>query len=333
MSALIDIHHVSKTYRVKSGGDGFGVLVRGIFFSEWTEHRALRGVSLRLERGECLGFLGPNGAGKSTLIKILCGLQSADEGEVRVLGVNPHRQASGFYRRLAVVFGHKSSLWWDLPLRTSFETACVIHRIEPGIYKARLRELCRALDLNGLLDRPVRVLSLGERVKGEIVMNLLAEPELLLLDEPTIGLDITSKAEIRALLADRRRSGGMGVFLTSHDMGDIEGQVDRIVLLHKGEVRFSGSISKLKSKIQTQRKISLRLQDAAAPKWFLDQNFEAKVGEDGEWLLTCARGREAQVFRQVLARFPDVAGLTVTDPTLEESLRGEFLSYLGEESV
>lgn len=261
MKCVIEVKNVSKSYIVREESASFFSLISGLFYKKYKPKTVLDDISLSLYQGECLGFLGPNGAGKSTLIKILCGIQSVDSGFVEVLGQNPCKRKKSFHKKIGVVFGHKSSLWWDLPLKQSFIMAKILYDIEDKIFQKTFYEITNLLDLKHVLKQPVRTLSLGERVKGELAMNLLFQPEILFLDEPTLGLDIISKHEIRQLLINLRKENGMSIFLTSHDMGDIEGYCDRVILVDKGKLHFEGSLETLKSSMAQSQKITLYFED------------------------------------------------------------------------
>lgn len=234
---LVEAAQLTKQYRVTQTGGSWVQWFR----PHYRHVTALDTVSLGIGAREFVGILGRNGAGKSTLIKLLCGLQQASAGTVRILGHDPATQGPDRFHYMAVVFGQKSSLWWDLPLRDSFSAARHIYRLQRRPFEERLRTLCAALHLHPVLDRPVRLLSLGERVKGELVFNLLHRPQLILLDEPTIGLDIVSKAHLRDFLRGLVADDGCSVILTSHDMGDIDHCCTRICVLEEGRLTFDGS--------------------------------------------------------------------------------------------
>ncbi len=246
--SVISVKAVNKTFRVKASNTTNSGWLRKLF-PVYEEFTALRNIDMNLQVGECLGILGPNGAGKSTLIKILCGLQLPSDGNVMVIGQEPYRRGAHFLKQIGIVFGHKSSLWWDLPVIDSFEAARILYDIPRERYQNNLQKLTRMLNLEKILDRPVRVLSLGERVKAEIVVSLLHDPKLFFLDEPTIGLDITSKAELRDCLRTWVRDREMAILLTSHDVSDIEQCCDRVSLIHQGSFRFTGTIQELRSNL------------------------------------------------------------------------------------
>jgi ABC-2 type transport system ATP-binding protein len=235
MKSVVDLENVSKTHQVRNG-----------LFGRTISKNALKEITLTIERGQCVGLLGPNGAGKSTLIKILTGLMTPCSGTVRVLGIDPSKQSNDFLRTLGVVFGHKCSLWWDLPLRVSFENFGLIYGVPSNEFESRLDTLVSALSLKLVLDRPVRQLSLGERVKAEIVSALLHRPSLVFLDEPTIGLDVCSKDELRRFISQIGEYWGGTVLLTSHDMADIERCCRRTLLLDKGRLQFDGGVGEFR---------------------------------------------------------------------------------------
>lgn len=209
------------------------------YTSRGTPHTILQNLSLAVAPGEIQALVGPNGAGKTTLIKILCGLQSPTAGEVRIAGFDPSTRKKDFYKKIGVVFGHKNSLWWDLPLLDSFYSAQAVYKIDKKTFQENFAELTGSLNLKKILDRPVRLLSLGERVKSEIACSLLHNPEVLFLDEPTIGLDIESKHELRKYLVRRTKQRKMSVILTSHDMGDVENLCDRLALLYNKNIQVN----------------------------------------------------------------------------------------------
>ncbi|MGN6084152.1 ATP-binding cassette domain-containing protein [Trinickia sp.] len=203
---------------------------------------AVTNLSIRLAKGECLGLLGPNGAGKSTVVKMLCGIQTPDEGSVRVLGYAPYVRQPDFCQRIGVVFGHKCSLWWDLPVASSFAFCRSLYAIPRTKFERKMSELTHSLRLERILNQAIRSLSLGERVKVELACAMLHEPDLLMLDEPTVGLDIQAKAELRNHLNWVKRELGTSILLTSHDLGDIEACCDRVALLNNGTIELESTL-------------------------------------------------------------------------------------------
>lgn len=250
--SVVIVKNISKNYLVKKKQPGFFGFLKEIVSPKYHMQRALNNISLEIYAGDCIGYLGPNGAGKSTLIKILCGLQYPTSGDVTVLGHQPFKKEIEFLRKIGVVLGHKSSLWWDLPLIESFKASKCLYKMTNDQYTKNLKELSSALNLNEIMHKPVRVLSLGERVKSEVAINLLHDPQVLFLDEPTVGLDVNAKYELRAYIKRRTIRDGLAVFLTSHDMGDIESCCNRVVLTNKGVIEFSGSVESLKTELANQ---------------------------------------------------------------------------------
>jgi len=222
---------------------------------------AVDGVDLAVERGEMVGYIGPNGAGKSTTLKMLTGVLTPSGGEVSVCGLSPVRQRTRLARRIGVVFGQRSQLWWDLPLRDSFDLLRHVYRVPALDHAARLR-MCRTLlDLDAFLDTPVRQLSLGQRMRGELTAALLHGPEVLFLDEPTIGLDVVSKQAVRGFLAALGAGGDVTLVLTTHDLADIEKLCERLVVIDHGRVVHDGTIDALHARYGSRRRVVVDLDE------------------------------------------------------------------------
>ncbi|MEV1175572.1 ATP-binding cassette domain-containing protein [Nonomuraea sp. NPDC049784] len=206
---------------------------------------AVRDLSFTVSPGEFVGYLGPNGAGKSTTIKMLCGILTPTSGRVRVAGLDPSRRRTTLARRIGVVFGQRTTLWWDLPLADSFELIRHLYKVDRAAFRSRLGELTETLGLGEFIRTPVRQLSLGQRMRGDLAAALLHAPEVLVLDEPTIGLDVVSKASIRAFLQRLNAEQGTTVLLTTHDLGDIERLCRRVMLIDHGRLAFDGTLDDL----------------------------------------------------------------------------------------
>ncbi|MFI6480855.1 ATP-binding cassette domain-containing protein [Nonomuraea sp. NPDC050663] len=220
---------------------------------------AVQDLSFRVEPGEFVGYLGPNGAGKSTTIKMLCGILTPTSGRVRVAGLDPSRKRTTLARRIGVVFGQRTTLWWDLPLKDSFELIRLLYKVDRKLFATRLEELVETLDLAEFLARPVRQLSLGQRMRGDLAAALLHGPDLLVLDEPTIGLDVVSKAGIRDFLQRTNAERGTTVLLTTHDLGDIERLCRRVMVIDHGRLGFDGTLEDLMAGESSLEEVVTRL--------------------------------------------------------------------------
>jgi len=243
---VIETDGLYKTYRARVKGEGLSASFAALFRPEWKEIEAVRGVSLAVERGELLAFIGPNGAGKSTFIKMLCGILYPTRGGISVLGMSPSADRRKLAMRIGTVFGQKSQLWLHLPALDSFTLLAAIYEIPDAEKKRRVAELSELFELDEFIRTPVRKLSLGQRVRCEVAASLLHDPELLFLDEPTIGLDVVVKQAIRELIKARNRERGTTVFLTSHDPSDIENLCRRAVVIDRGRVMLDSPVEKIK---------------------------------------------------------------------------------------
>jgi len=245
----IVVEQLIKTYRISERAPGFAGAVRGVLQRRHRTVEALSGVSFSLERGELLGFIGPNGAGKSTTIKILAGILRPDGGRVEVDGRDPFADRERHVARIGVVFGQRTQLWWDLPVGDGFDLLRDIYRVDPVRYRRTRDELVALLRLEAVLDQPVRQLSLGQRMRAEIAAALLHEPELLFLDEPTIGLDAPSKLAVRDFVRRANRERGTTVLLTTHDMHDVEALAERVIVIGHGRVLADCPVEALRARV------------------------------------------------------------------------------------
>ena len=245
---MITLNNINKTFRVAKRQAGFSRAFKALFSREYEYIHALKGVSFTVADGEMVGYIGPNGAGKSTTIKVMCGVLNPDSGTCVINGRTPWKNRVAHVQEIGVVFGQRSQLWWDVPVIDSFELIRDIYRTDTAEYKRNLEELVELLELAEILKTPARSLSLGQRMRCELVASLLHSPKILFLDEPTIGLDAVSKLAVRQFIKRLNTQRGTTVLLTTHDMQDIEALTERIILVGKGQILLDGSLSELKSK-------------------------------------------------------------------------------------
>lgn len=250
---MINLSNINKTFRVTKRQAGLGHAVKAFFAREYEIIHALDNISFTINDGEMVGYIGPNGAGKSTTIKIMCGILTPDSGICNIDSRTPWRERVDHVRKIGVVFGQRSQLWWDVPIIDSFELIRDIYKTDEKTYKNSLEELTELLDLAELLKTPARSLSLGQRMRCEIAASLLHVPKILFLDEPTIGLDAVSKVAVRQFIKKLNAEHGTTVILTTHDMQDIEELTERILLIGKGKILLDGSLNELKKRFSKRK--------------------------------------------------------------------------------
>jgi len=254
---MITLENISKTYLVPVRNAGVKQAISSFFKREYRHVHALNQISLNIQDGEMVGYIGPNGAGKSTTIKILSGILYPDQGKVRINGLDPFKERKKHAQQIGVVFGQRSQLWWDLPVGDSYELLKDIYKISNEEYEERLGEFVELFELTDIIQRPVRQLSLGQRVRCDIVAALLHNPKVLFLDEPTIGLDAYSKQKVRELIKHVNRKYHTTVILTTHDMQDIEQIVSRVILIGHGEILYDGKLNELVKNYGTKKQIKV----------------------------------------------------------------------------
>ncbi len=252
---FIQVENLNKTFTLRKKR------AKGHLLREKTEIHALQNVSFSVEKGELLGYIGPNGAGKSTSVKILSGILTPDSGRASVGGITPWLERKKHVQRIGVVFGQRMQLWWDVPILGSYQLLKDIYKVPKAAFERRLEELSDALDLKDLLSTPLRLMSLGQRMRAELCGSLLHSPELLFLDEPTIGLDAVSKLKLREFLQKENREKGTTILLTTHDMEDIAALCSRVMVLGHGKKLFDGHLPELLSRYDTQRIITVRYEN------------------------------------------------------------------------
>lgn len=277
----INVTGLTKTFKVNKKKEGLRGSIKGLFAREYRIAEAVKGINFSIDEGECIGFIGPNGAGKTTTIKMLTGLIYPTEGDAKILGHTPWKRENDFRRQISLVMGNKFQLWWDLPAIESFDLQRKIYDIERNDYRNRLEELCTILDVTKLTHVPVRNLSLGERMKMELIASLLHNPKILFLDEPTIGLDITSQKSIRKFLKDINEKHKTTIIMTSHYMDDIESVCDRLLLISDGKIIYDGSKEKLANKFADEIILNVRFSQPIAEEDLMKLAFSVKFNADG----------------------------------------------------
>jgi len=320
---LIEVERLEKVFTRAVRRPGAMGALRSLFAREQREVRAVDGVSFAIATGEMVGYLGPNGAGKSTTLKMLTGILVPSGGRVEVGGLVPHRQRVAHVRRIGVVFGQRTQLWWDLPTIESFELLRHVYRIPPARYRENLHAFCELLELGPFLDTPVRQLSLGQRMRADLAAALLHDPNILFLDEPTIGLDVVARERIRGFLAAINRERGVTVILTSHDLADITRLCPRVVLIDHGRVVYDGALERLRARYGRWRTLVVDLADAGAAPQVQHAELVRQEGPRAWLRFDREAVSAAALIAEVAARYP-VRDLTVEEPEVEGIVRGIY---------
>src|SRR4051794_18490770 len=326
--AIIEAEGLTKTYRVFQKKEGLLGALRGLCRREYKEVRAVDGVSFSIEPGEMVAFLGPSGAGKTTTLKMLSGLIYPTSGSAQVLGFTPWDRADAFRRRFALVMGQKNQLWWDLPAADSFQLHREIYSLPADEFERTLGELVELFQVKDLVRQPVRELSLGERMRMELIAALLHRPQLLLLDEPTIGLDVVGQATIQKCLREYNSSRGVTMLLTSHYMRDVEALCQRVLVISHGKAVYDGPLTGISEQFGKVKLLHLQFADGVAPT-NLEQFGEVTRREGPVADLRIDRSRITDALGVILDRY-QVIDMSVQDPPLDQMIARIFEQAAGE---
>lgn len=325
---MVEVRNLWKIYRTYEKEEGLVGSLKALFKRKYRDVEALKGVSFTIEEGEFVGYIGPNGAGKTTTLKILSGILYPTNGEVRVLGFTPWERKDQFLKQISFVMGQRQQLWWDLPAMESFLLNKEIYEIPSKLFYDNLEQLSSLLAVKELLKVPLRNLSLGERMKMELIASLLHSPRVLFLDEPTIGLDVVAQKEIRDFLKRYNKEHKTTIMLTSHYVRDVEALCERVLVLHKGEIVFEGNMSDLARRYSDDKLLTITFE-GEVPK---DLNSYGKLisVDEGKATLRVGREKVAEVARLLLDRY-EVKDMTVEEIPIEDVIREIFLSLGREE--
>jgi ABC-2 type transport system ATP-binding protein len=314
------VDRLEKVFDVPERDPGLVAATKGLFRRKTREVRAVDAISFTVDQGEVVGFLGPNGAGKTTTLKMLSGLLYPSGGIARVLGLEPSKRQRAFLGRITLVMGNRNQLQWDLPALDSYELNRAIYRIPRDEFTPLRDELIELLDIGDLVRKPVRQLSLGERMKAEIVGALLHKPQVLFLDEPTIGLDVTMQKRIRAFVADYNERYGATVLLTSHYMADVEALCKRVVVIHHGTILYDGALSGLAETFAAYKTIGVALENGQADL----SRYGEVIHRDGDWITLRVPKAETSAVTARLLTDEQVLDLNVEDPPIEDVIELVF---------
>ncbi len=317
--SIFSVKSLCKSYRVPKHPKGFWKGVSGILLRQHDIKIALDHISFDIEEGEIIGYIGPNGAGKSTTVKILSGILVPDKGEVNVLGKTPWQHRIEIVRQIGVVFGQRTQLWWDLQVIESFKLLKSIYSIPDHDYKKKLMELLDALQLEKLLTIPVRQLSLGQRMRCDLAASLLHSPKILFLDEPTIGLDVISKIAVRNFIKHLNKEQKVTIFLTTHDMDDIESLCRRVLILNQGKIDFDGSMEHLRSKMIPERRVVIDLLKANE---LIEESYLHLIKKEGHrmWMsFNSSLITTPELIARITSKYA-VVDLFVENPPIEETI-------------
>jgi ABC-2 type transport system ATP-binding protein len=320
--AIIEISGLAKSYRVYQKREGLRASIQGLFHRQYRDVQAVRGIDLTVEAGEFVAFLGPNGAGKTTTLKLLSGVINPTSGTARVMGHIPWLRENSYRRRFALVMGQKNQLWWDLPAQESFRLHQQIYAIEPAQFNRRRDELVDLLEVRRLLTQPVRELSLGERMKMELIAALLHSPEVLFLDEPTIGLDVIAQHNIQGFLRYYQQAQQMTVLLTSHYMKDVAALCRRVVIIAQGQIMYDGSLTGIIDRFSSHKVVTLLFAGDVVPEG-LAQYGEVLESQAPKAKLRVDRSVVAESLAGILSQYT-VQDVSVEDPPLEEVIADMF---------
>jgi len=334
---MITVEGLCKTFKVAKRSSGFVAAAKALFSREYTEIEALKDVSFNIAEGEIVGYIGPNGAGKSTSIKIMSGVLVPDSGKCEIMGRIPWKQRIEHVKNIGVVFGQRSQLWWDVPVTDSFELLKDIYKIPHTEYKKNLDMLIETLDIENIINTPVRQLSLGQRMRCEIAASLLHSPRILFLDEPTIGLDAVSKITVRQFIKNINKEKKVTVILTTHDMNDIEALAERILLIGRGQILYDGDLAGLRNRFGTNKTITVEFMENDNVNNNIQDNIQKILETGGISLLSKTPGRatfyidtkQINVSKVIskLSEKLEILDVTVENPPIEEIIVELYKEY------
>jgi ABC-2 type transport system ATP-binding protein len=314
----IEVSNLQKTFQTKRKAEGLGGSVRSLFKPEYSSAEAVRGLTFQMEAGELLGFIGPNGAGKSTTIKMLTGILHPSGGEAKVLGYIPWKERQQLAYHVGTVFGQRPQLWYHLPAIDTFRLFGKIFEMEDSETKKRIGFLSEAFEIGNLLETPVRKLSLGQRMRCEVAASLLHRPKLILLDEPSIGLDVVAKQRIRDAIREMANVENVGVLLTSHDAGDLEALCKRVIIINHGQIVYEDRVSNLKRRFLTSKLVEVRYADHVSKSFSVDGAEVLKIGTYGVKLRFDTSTTQVEKVLSHLTSAGSVVDITISDPPLED---------------
>jgi ABC-2 type transport system ATP-binding protein len=319
---IIRVENLSKIYVFHQQNSGVISALQSVFRREMQKRLAVNEISFEIHAGEIVGFLGPNGAGKTTTLKMLSGLLYPSSGTISVLGHLPQKREVDYLRRISLVMGQKTMLWWDVTPMDTLLLHKDMYALSDETFRESVEELTALLDVRDLLDIQVRKMSLGQRMRMELMVALLHRPEIVFLDEPTIGLDVVAKANVRAFLAEINRVRGTTIMITSHDMDDIEALCDRVIVIDHGEIQFDGDLSSLVLQVQPRKLVRVAYAQPIDPA---HRPTDAKAKDDEGTVLLIESPREdlGQLLEQ-LGQLGDIQDLSVSDADLDDVMRGFF---------
>jgi ABC-2 type transport system ATP-binding protein len=323
---VIQLQGISKSYKVAKRQTGLKQAAKSLFYREHTTVEALKSISFEINQGEIVGYIGPNGAGKSTTIKIMSGILVPDTGTCTVMGYTPWKDRTEYVKNIGVVFGQRSQLWWDVPVVDSFELLKDIYRIPHQDYQTTKNLLIETLELQEIINSPVRQLSLGQRMRCEIAVSLLHSPKILFLDEPTIGLDAVSKIAVRQFIKTINKEKGVTIILTTHDMNDIEALADRVILIGKGSLLYDGQLEELKKQYATHKTITADYHKNQTPIQIAGTQTLSWTPERAIITVDTEQTSTSQVITQ-LSSFLDLKDITIEAQPIEDIIVQLYKEY------
>ncbi|UTR09058.1 ATP-binding cassette domain-containing protein [Evansella sp. LMS18] len=331
---VIEVHKLRKEFKSFSSRSGLAGAFRDLFTRNYKILRAVDDIDLHVKQGEMVGYIGENGAGKSTTIKMLTGILTPTAGTVRINGMDPHKEREKFVRTIGVVFGQRSQLWWDIAVQESFRLLKKVYKVSDEDYNSHMKEVIETLEIESLLDKPVRKLSLGQRMRCELAAALIHNPPLLFLDEPTIGLDVLVKMKIRAFLKEINRKYKTTILLTTHDLADIEALCDRVVLLDKGKIIYDGRLEQLQKNWVEGKQVHFEFMHPVQENSLIELTSQFEVnwrqGERSNLWTATVEGEDEEVSRlmsEVMSRH------TISDVKINQVSTEEIIRNIYEEGI